>query len=65
MLFPIRNDKRSLLDLSGLWDFQLDPDGTGAENGWRHGLRELRPIAAPDSWNEQFQDTLDYLTSAW
>lgn len=65
MLFPQQNDKRNLLDLSGLWDFQLDPDGTGTGAGWMNGLPDPRPIAVPASWNELFQDTHDYLDNAW
>ena len=65
MLFPQQNDKRNLLDLSGLWDFQLDPEAEGANAGWMHGLPDPRPIAVPASWNELFQDTHDYLDNAW
>ena len=65
MLFPQQNDKRNLLDLSGLWDFQLDPQAEGADAGWMHGLPDPRPIAVPASWNELFQDTHDYLDNAW
>jgi beta-glucuronidase len=65
MLFPQQNDRRNLLDLSGIWEFCLDPDGVGVEAGWARGLSHARPIAVPASWNEQFQDTYDYLDAAW
>ena len=29
MLYPIQNDKRNKLDISGIWDFKTDPDGVG------------------------------------
>lgn len=65
MLFPQQNDIRSFFDLSGFWDFRLDPDDTGAGAGWMHGLPDPRQIAVPASWNEQFQDLHDYLGAAW
>ncbi len=65
MLYPLQNDLRNRLDLSGLWQFQLDPDETGERDGWFNGLPDPRPIAVPASWNEQFEDTRDYLGTAW
>jgi hypothetical protein len=37
-LYPIQNDVRNRLDLSGLWDFKIDPDEVGEQNGWFNGL---------------------------
>ena len=37
MLYPIQNPKRNMLDISGIWDFQIDPDETGAKQGWFNG----------------------------
>ncbi len=65
MLYPQQNDRRNLLDLSGFWDFQLDPDDAGERAGWVNGLTKPRQVAVPASWNEQFQDTRDYLDAAW
>ncbi len=71
MLYPQQNDIRNKLDLSGFWDFALDPDEVGEEQGWFNGLDAQhagcapRTIAVPASWNEQFQDTRDYLDVAW
>ena len=65
MLYPQQNDKRNLLDLSGFWDFKLDPDEVGEAGGWFNGLSTPRSIAVPGSWNEQFQDTRDYMGMAW
>jgi beta-glucuronidase len=65
MLSPQQNDLRNLYDLSGLWDFQLDPQAVGEALGWINGLPAPRQIAVPASWNEQFQDTHDYLGAAW
>ena len=65
MLYPQQNNKRNLLDLSGFWEFQLDPDNVGESQGWFKGLDSPRSIAVPGSWNEQFEDTRDYLGTAW
>ncbi len=53
MLYPIQNDVRNRLDLSGIWDFKTDPEGVGDQQGWFNGLGETRPIAVPGSWNER------------
>ncbi|MEZ4726450.1 MAG: beta-glucuronidase [Caldilineaceae bacterium] len=65
MLYPQQNDKRNLLDLSGIWDFQIDPDGVGETAGWFQGLPQARPIAVPSSWNDLYDDLRDYLGVAW
>jgi beta-glucuronidase len=65
MLYPQQNDVRNLLDLSGFWDFKLDPDEVGENENWFDGLAAPRTIAVPASWNELFQDTRDYLGMAW
>jgi beta-glucuronidase len=65
MLYPQQNDKRNVLDLSGFWQFKLDPEEAGEEQRWFDGLQAPRTIAVPASWNELFQDTRDYLGTAW
>ena len=34
MLYPQQNDYRNKLDLSGIWDFQIDPEHVGEHEGW-------------------------------
>lgn len=65
MLYPIQNDKRNKLDLSGMWDFQTDPATRGEPEGWFEGLPAPRPIAVPGSWNEQYEDLFNYFSLAW
>ena len=65
MLYPQQNDCRNLLDLSGFWDFKLDQQEVGEKEGWFSGLSASRQIAVPASWNEQFQDTRDYMGIVW
>lgn len=43
MLYPQQNDKRNILDLSGIWDFQIDPQ----EIGEAEGLVTAWPTLAP------------------
>jgi beta-glucuronidase len=64
-LLPQQNATRSLLDLSGLWDFQIDPNAIGEAQGWTRELPSPTMIAVPGSWNEQFQDMRDYTGVAW
>src|SRR5829696_42221 len=65
MLYPQSNPFRQLVDLSGIWDFRVDPEGVGEHEGWCRGLGACRPIAVPASWNDQFVDMRDYLGLAW
>ncbi len=65
MLYPIQNDARNKLDISGIWDFQIDPNEEGEQSGWASGLPQPRPIAVPGSWNEQYADILNYTDRAW
>ena len=65
LLLPQRNEVRDLIDLSGLWQFQLDLGEEGEANRWFERLPEPRPIAVPCSWNELFDDARDYLGLAW
>ena len=43
-LAPQANECRSVLDLSGLWDFQADPEDVGVAQEWC--AAELRRCAA-------------------
>jgi len=65
MLYPIQNDVRNKLDISGIWDFKTDPEEVGEQNGWFNGLQDSRAIAVPGSWNEQYEDLFGYLGLAW
>jgi beta-glucuronidase len=65
LLLPQRNATRDLMDLSGLWQFQMDPKEEGEANRWFERLPAPRTIAVPCSWNELFDDARDYLGLAW
>ncbi|MBT3336946.1 MAG: beta-glucuronidase [Anaerolineae bacterium] len=65
MLYPIQNDFRNKLDISGIWDFQIDESETGEAEGWFNGLPASRPMAVPGSWNEQYEDLFNYFGLSW
>lgn len=59
MLYPQLNEARALIDLAGIWEFQLD-DGNGFENGWmKSALPAPDRIAVPASYNDQ-KEKLEY-----
>lgn len=65
LLRPQQNAHRNLSDLSGFWEFQLDPGDHGEKDGWFRGLPSPRLTAVPCSWNDLFDDAQDYLGPAW
>jgi beta-glucuronidase len=64
-LEPQANEFREVVDLSGVWDFKLDPGDAGEREGWFRGLEAPRALAVPGSWNEQLPDAFNYLGPAW
>lgn len=64
-LYPQQNAVRNRLDLSGIWNFQLDPKDEGEKNGWFNGLPEPQSIAVPGSWNDQLDQQHNYLGCSW
>ncbi|RLE08460.1 beta-glucuronidase [Candidatus Aerophobetes bacterium] len=65
MLYPKANEFRQVMDLSGFFDFKLDPEKRGEKENWQKGTEGCRVISVPASWNEQFLDTKNYLGFAW
>ena len=53
------------MDLSGFWQFQLDPKEEGEAARWFAALPAARTVAVPCSWNDLFDDARDYLGLAW
>lgn len=57
MLYPILNEARTLLDLSGIWKFRLD-DGNGFAQEWmKKPLPDPELLAVPASYNDQKEKT--------
>ena len=65
LLYPQQNQVRNLIDLSGLWQFQLDQKDEGERSGWFNALPAPRQIPVPCSWNDLFDDAKNYLGLAW
>lgn len=62
---PQQNHFRNLMDLSGFWQFQLDPKNEGEQANWKDGLPSPRVIPVPASWNDLFDDAANYLGYGW
>jgi beta-glucuronidase len=55
MLYPIMTMSRELIDLNGIWKFQLD-HGTGfAEEWFEHPLQQAIPMPVPASYNDLYE----------
>jgi beta-glucuronidase len=68
MLRPQDNEVRETKRLDGLWDFVVDHDGVGRDQGWWQGqLRSSRPIPVPSSYNDLFVDSgvHDHVGDVW
>lgn len=64
-LYPQQNAHRNRLDLSGIWNFQLDPQEQGEAAGWFNGLPQPQSIAVPGSWNDQLNGSHNYIGCSW
>lgn len=52
MLYPINTSSRSVIDLSGIWNFKTDP-GIGLQEGWQlQSLSGTIAMAVPSSYND-------------
>ena len=55
MLYPIMTTSRELLDLNGIWKFQLDA-GTGFTEEWfGRPLQKTVPMPVPASYNDLYE----------
>lgn len=67
MLYPKENAHRELKPLDGFWKFCSDKEEIGLNAGWSNALggEEIRTIAVPASWNEQFNDLYNFHGKGW
>ncbi|MDP1676596.1 MAG: beta-glucuronidase [Bacteroidota bacterium] len=67
MLFPIRNNFRNSIEVTGLWKFKPDPNDIGEQEEWFQGFESDIDIAVPGSWNEQLEEfgLMHYVGPAW
>ncbi len=52
MLYPIQTDSRALMDLSGIWDFQLDNGQAFEEKWFERPLPAPTTMPVPSSYND-------------
>jgi beta-glucuronidase len=67
MLYPQNNKCRSVIDLSGIWDFKPDPHNQGETEKWYLGFDADVFIGVPGSWNEQMAELglMNYVGKVW
>jgi beta-glucuronidase len=65
MLYPQNNSSRSIHSLDGFWRFVKDDHNNGEQHGWPAGIPYDREIAVPASWNEQYQDLMQFFETGW
>lgn len=72
MITPQANKFREKNDLSGFWQFDVDPQDIGEKQNWSSGFSGGKAIAVPASFNEQFQaecfpqvDIKNYMGTVW
>ncbi len=68
MLRPQDNTAREARRLDGLWEFAIDADGVGREEGWwRRPLPNARQIPVPASFNDVLVDreVHDHVGDVW
>lgn len=68
MLRPVSNAHRERLRLDGIWDFTIDPDGTGRNDGWwRAPLPKRIHMPVPASYNDVYPDATirDHVGDVW
>ncbi|MGL4790885.1 MAG: sugar-binding domain-containing protein, partial [Anaerotignaceae bacterium] len=60
MLYPVLTNSRTLIDLSGVWDFALDTDEKGFEEKWyANVLTNPMTMPVPASYND-LKDGVDF-----
>ncbi len=67
MLYPRETSKRYVVDISGLWKFQIDEKNDGYQKKWMNGLPDPITMAVPSSFNDIFTDKKirDYAGYIW
>ncbi len=59
MLYPESNESRSVMELGGIWSFQLGREGEFTEEWMREELPEPESMAVPGSYNDQ-KEKIEY-----
>ncbi|MBC8403552.1 MAG: beta galactosidase jelly roll domain-containing protein, partial [Candidatus Marinimicrobia bacterium] len=67
MLYPVSNEHRTAIDLSGIWELKIDRDDIGIKENYPNGFTADHFIGVPGSWNEQLaeQGLMNYSGVVW
>ena len=56
LLYPRESRTRRVVDISGMWNFQIDYDSKGRAQSFKDGLPDPTTVPVPSSWNDFFTD---------
>jgi len=67
MLYPKSTATRSVIDLSGMWDFKFDFENEGLKLGFKDGFKDGISIPVPSSFQDFFTDKKykEYTGDVW
>lgn len=67
LLYPKNTLTRSLIDLSGMWDFKFDFENNGVEKGYPKGFNDGIDMPVPSSFQDLFTDKKlkEYTGDVW
>lgn len=67
LLYPINTIKRSVIDLSGMWDFTFDFENKGDSLNYKLGFKEAISIPVPSSYQDFFTEKKykEYTGDVW
>jgi beta-glucuronidase len=67
LLYPRTSATRRAVDLSGFWQFQFDPEGSGEAEGWTQKLPAPVSMPVPSSFADFFtgKDSREYTGDFW
>ncbi|KGX89966.1 beta-D-glucuronidase [Pontibacillus halophilus JSM 076056 = DSM 19796] len=67
MLYPIDTLTRSKKNLDGVWNFQVDRDGSGRSQSWYNGLPSPIQMPVPSSYNDitTSAELRDFIGDVW
>lgn len=66
-MYPLDNETRRVIDISGIWKFKFDLNNEGRANNWKDGLVDTIEMAVPSSYNDIFTEAKlrDHCGDVW
>lgn len=66
-MYPLDNETRRVIDISGIWKFKFDAKGEGRNNNWKDGLVDTIEMVVPSSYNDIFTEAKfrDHCGDVW